>query len=146
MLGLTDGLVLGLVLGDRDGEVLGLALGETLGLVEGLTLGEELGEVEGLPLGEVLGDPDGEVLGDSEGEIVGLPLGTAVGLAVGALGDSVGSAVVGFCVDTARKTAFPTNVPKLTEPPNLNLTSRSGEASVSATVYGPTPLHGHKRV
>ena len=56
-LGLTLGLALADILGDRDGLPLGDKLGDTLG--------DTLGDLDGLPLGDKLGDTDGDKLADS---------------------------------------------------------------------------------
>ena len=79
----NSGVVLGLV----DGLIDGLALGEVDGLAEGLADGEELGLVlgirEGLADGLALGEALGIAVGDVDGAIVGVDVGAGVGIDVG---------------------------------------------------------------
>jgi len=73
-------------------------VGDSDGLVEGLVVGNTVGELVGPALGAVLGDPLGLVVGEPLGFAVGVLLGLAVGLALGAndglaLGARVGRGV-----------------------------------------------------
>ena len=67
VVGDTDGLPLGLVLGLNEGDTDGLALGLRLGL----NVGDKLGDADGLS--------DGLLLGLNDGDRLGLRLGLAVG-------------------------------------------------------------------
>ena len=71
VVGDTDGLPLGLVLGLNEGDTDGLALGLRLGLNVGDKLGDKLGDADGLS--------DGLLLGLNDGDRLGLRLGLAVG-------------------------------------------------------------------
>ena len=81
--GASDGLSLGLSLGDADGSIDGLSEGESLGLSLGEDDGSIDGASDGLSLGLSLGEADGSVDGLSEGEPLGLSLGEVEGVTEG---------------------------------------------------------------
>jgi hypothetical protein len=65
LLGLPEGLLLGLPLGEFEADAEGLPLGEFEADAEGLPLGEFEADAEGLPLGEF----EGEFVGDAVPEV-----------------------------------------------------------------------------